>query len=812
MGLFGGSQNNQINSRLLGYRVSTSVSGTALPIVFGTNRLPGNVIWTGDWQANNASGKAGKGKYGGNYVYQTAGIVAICSGPVTALLNIWQNQLKNGTTTNFLNATSASSLNLTVFDGGLGQSPWTYLTSHHADQAIGYSGVVYVANDKWDLGSSGMFPNYSYEIQGLNVFGGVVADADCSAVINTILTDTELGAGFGSGEVDISEMQAYTQANSIFVSPVLDKQRAASEWIDELLKIANAEAVWSEGVIKFRSRGDSTITNNGATFTPTTTPVANLTDDDFMDRTEPVRINRPDPRSAYNAVTVNWTNRANQYNTEPYQEQDQGAIDQYGYRPASALDALGICTPDVAAKTAHIQLKRNLYNRTKYKFSLGWNWIMLEPMDVVTLTCTVGTQNFQKLNQTPVRITNIQEDQDGYLSVDAEEIPLGVGTPVQHVSQTGGGAAPAVNAAPGSVNAPVFYEAAYQMRQALYSTQYALLIAVSGGPYWGGATVHQSWDGSSYNIVGRQVGATPMGTLTATLNTGSDPDNTNTLSVNLLESFGQLSTVTKADADNFKTLSVLGNGTTAELVSYETATLTGTNAYDLTYLRRGVYGSTIASHASASSYFLAQNAFVWIYTAQDIGKTVHFKFTSFNQYGRAEEDLGSVTDYTYTLTGGLSDVKVVTSDYTIQPGDPAVNADTTGGPITITLPDPSTVVNTTVVITNVGTGVLTIAGGGSGVGDTSLTRQWQSVTLEATPSGWIEISSTSGGVLFKEPLGIPDNVTKTFAISHTPKGAVMVYLNGDEQTEGRWATVNGQIVTFNVAPLDIDFIDAEYEY
>src|SRR6516225_129301 len=115
MGLFGGSQNNQINSRLLGYRVSTSVSGTALPIVFGTNRLPGNVIWTGDWQANNASGKAGKGKYGGNYVYQTAGIVAICSGPVTALLNIWQNQLKNGTTTNFLNATSASSLNLTVF-------------------------------------------------------------------------------------------------------------------------------------------------------------------------------------------------------------------------------------------------------------------------------------------------------------------------------------------------------------------------------------------------------------------------------------------------------------------------------------------------------------------------------------------------------------------------------------------------------------------------------------------------------------------------------------------------------------------------
>lgn len=769
-------------------------------MVFGTNRVPGNIIWTGDWKALNAAGKAGKGKYGGNYTYQTAGISAICWGPVGGLVAIWQNQLKNGTTTNFLNATAASDLNLTFFNGGVGQTPWSYLTSHHAGQALGYSGITYVANDKWDLGSAGMFPNYSYEIAGFNVFGNGVVDAECSAVIFGLLADPEIGCGFSPQEVDVSEITPYCIANNIFVSPVLDKQQAASQWIGQLLTIANAEAVWSEGILKVRTRADSNAQDNGATFTANTTPVANLTLDDFQDREEPVRILRPNPRDAYNAVTINWTNRGNQYNTEPYQEQDQGYIDQYGYRPQGAIDALGICRADVAAKTAHIQLKRNLYNRTTYKFKLGWEWIILEPMDIVSLTCQVGTQSYQRLNQTPCRITSIQEDEDGYLSIEAEEIPQGAGTLVQHVGQTGGGAAPAVNAAPGNVNAPIFYEAAYQQRQALYSTQYALLIAVSGGPYWGGASVHRSWDGTTYDVVGRQVGVTPMGALSADLASGADPDSGDTLSVNLLESFGTLSSVTQADADNFKTLSVLGNGLTAELVSYETATLTGTNAYDLTYLRRGVYGSPIASHATNGTYFLASNAFVWVYQAQDIGKTVHFKFTSFNQYGNAEQGLGDATDYTYTLTGGLSAVKTVTADYTVQPGDPAINVDTSGGDITVTLPDPSTVVNTTTVITNIGTGTVTITGGGSGVSTTLLTIPYQSVTLEATPNGWIQISSNLS-VRFADgetPTGNMDGVNPTFTVAHAPNPSDSLDLayNGVRQKIGVDISVSGNTYTY----------------
>lgn len=808
MGLFGGRTNNAQNSKLLGFNVQTSISGSAIKIVFGFNRIPGNVIWTGDWKALPAQGKAGKGKYGGNYDYHTAAITALCYGPIGGIAAVWQNLAHNGSTTNFLNAYSPTELDLTVVDGNIGQSPWSYLTTNHPDQALGYSQLAYVAKEDWDLGTAGTMPNYSYEVQGLDCYESGL-DALCSQVVYRLLTDSFIGAGFQTAEVDISEMQAYCVTNNIVISPVLDQQEAASKWIGDLLLVGNSEAVWSGGILKLRTR-DTSITG--------IVPIYDLTDDDFKDRDEPVRISRPNIRDAYNSVKLEWTNRGNQYNKEPLEQQDQALIDAYGYRPASSIDALGVTTADVATKVANVQLKKQTAFIAKYKFKLGFEHMLLEPMDIVTLTRKTATGMYlQGLNRKPVRLLSLSEDADGYLDCEAEDVYDSAGVPVSHPAQAVGSFSAPLNAQSGSVNTPVFYEAAYQMRQALYSTQYALVIALSGGPYWGGCTVHRSWDGTTYEVVGRQVGATPMGVLSANLASGADPDSSNTLSVNLLESFGTLQSVSLSDADNFKTLSVLGGGTSSELVSYETATLTSKYNYDLTYLRRGVYQSPIASHATNDSYFLVQNAFVWIYQAQDIGKTVHFKFTSFNQYGGAEQLLSDATDYTYTLTGGLSAVKTVTSDYTIQPADPAVNADTSGGDITVTLPTASSTVNTTTVITNTGTGTLTIAGGGSGVGTTSLTEPYQSITVQSTPTGWIQISSniTPRFADDETPTGTLDGVNGTFTLAHVPLPSVSLQLklNGVDEIAGVNYTLSGSTITFTThVPASTSTLKAWYRY
>lgn len=825
MGLFGAGGNNTQNSRLWGYRVSTSISAKAIPLIFGTNRVGGNVIWTGDWTAH-------EHKHGGffhvitlgaspetkTYTYTSAGLIAIGMGQIQGILHIWQSEgSKGGQTVDIISTLQGGKKHdgLVIGYGTTDQAPWSYLTSHHPDQALGYSGIAYVAAPSWDLGSAGVFPNYSYEVQGLNVYAPDGTDAECSDVLVTLLSDPLLGAGFSPSELDVTETRAYCLANDILVSPILDAQKSAADWIKELLLVANAEAVYSGSTLKLRSRGDSTATGNGVTFTPNITPVADLDDTDFMDRDEPVRIMRPDPRDAYNSVTINWTNRGNQYNTEPLTEQDQASIDQYGYRPASAVDALGICRADVAAKTAHIQLKRNLYNRTQYQFRLGFEHILLEPMDIVTLTCKRGgTQYYQRLNLTPVRLLSIAEDADGYLDCTAEEMPIGAGTPVAHPKQTVGGFLDERMRNPGNVNVPIFYEATYEMRQSLYSAQYALLIGLSGGARWGGCTVYRSWDGTTYDRIGQQAESAAMGSLSAALPVGADPDTTDTLSVNLLESFGELSSVSQADADNLKTLCVLGGGPTSELVAYETATLTGTNTYDLTYLRRGVYQSPIASHAIGDAFLFVDNVFIWVYQAQDIGKTVYFKFTSFNQYANSEQSLADVTAYPYTLTGGLSAVKSVTSNYTVQPGDVAVNAN---GTLTVTLPSATSTPNTTVVLTNTGTGTVTISGGGSGVSTTSLTQANQSITLESTPSGWIQIASniTANFADDETPSGTLNGTNGTFTLAHAPNPAASLelYLNGVLQIPGVNYTLSGTTITFLThVPASTSTLRAWYRY
>ena len=63
-------------------------------------------------------------------------------------------------------------------------------------------------------------------------------------------------------------------------------------------------------------------------------------------------------------------------------------------------------------------LQRKQYIRNTYKFQLGWAYCLLEPMDIVLLTDTrLGPA------AAPVRVTSVEENGDGALTIEAEEIP-----------------------------------------------------------------------------------------------------------------------------------------------------------------------------------------------------------------------------------------------------------------------------------------------------------------------------------------------------------------------------------------------------
>lgn len=745
----GGSQAAQ-NNKLLGYPTQTSLYGVAIPLIGGTRRIAGNVIYTADWTAIaiKQGGKGSKGKGGAanqQYNYQTAIAIAFCAGPIFGVGDAWldRSHLISATSTEsfvvpggggtytvtnapsfFLDRGSANqasysvthtdygspgsvtlsgvqgvpmrrvpsspgagqytvsplgvygfsaadagktisitytwsfptadapdlapltNLNLVIFVGTLGQSPWSYTTSKHPDQAIGYSETAYAVpggSGLLQLGQSGLVSNLSLEIFSQFQHGGGIIDTTPDLWIPYFLADPLVGIGFPSGSIgDVTELGNYSTANGLFISPLVDSQQTAANWLQEWLLIANSETFWSEGLMKFRTYGDTTAVGNGATFTPNTQPIYDLDDDDFIvsGDSDPVTFERASVRDAYNDVPVEWSNRANAYNTETLNEVDDWHAALYGPRQASPLTIHSVCLHNAAVAVANTQLKRNVYIRNVYSFKLGWWADQLEPMDMVTIT----DPNLGLIKQ-PVRILKISEDKDLVLTFQAEEFPWGTARPTLYAKQVTGSFGPGYFSDPGTINAPIFFEPPVELTQGV---GYVLNIGLSGGPNWGGCDVYVSVDGTTYENIGKQQGPATTGVLTALLAGHLDPDDTDTLSVDLTQSLGVLPSYTKAQEDAFQSL-ILVDG---ELISYRTATLTGSFQYNITHLRRGVYGTPITSHQIGAKFTAINGAlFAWDYVKTMVGMTLFFKFTSYNGFGQREQSLANVTPYQYRIRG-----------------------------------------------------------------------------------------------------------------------------------------------------------------
>jgi hypothetical protein len=322
----------------------------------------------------------------------------------------------------------------------------------------------------------------------------------------------------------------------------------------------------------------------------------------------------------------------------------------------------------VAGLVAQLLLQRQLLYRNTYTFQLGWKYILLDPMDLVQITDTrLGASALT------VRITAVEEDDEGMLSITAEDffgpysptvlyppsnpspsapptiLGVGGGTAAPAVKQASGAAVggfvPNWSTDPEDVNTPLIFEPP----AALLSGDLEIWIALSGGPNWGGAQVWISSDGNSYAFAGTVSGAATQGDLTAAMgNIGGNPDTADTCSVDLSESRGQLLSVSATDAANLVTLCYVGG----ELIAYQNASLTSAYHYNLTTLYRGAYGTIVASHPAGTQFArIDQSVGRFPYPSTLIGQTVYLKFLSFNIVGGALQNLSEVLPYTYTTTG-----------------------------------------------------------------------------------------------------------------------------------------------------------------
>ena len=664
-GLFGhGKSTSQADQRYAGIQLQTSAYAGVIPIVYGTARVAANLIYYTDFTPIPHTTTTQVGKGGGSqtqtyttYTYTACLVMALSEGPVAGVNQVWKDQ-KVG---------SMALFGFTFFTGARAQTPWSYLVSNHPTYACGYSGLALCANATGDLGTGAQVGNHNFELVGLLATqqdpNAVTAyDAKPSDVVVDFLSNIYYGATWPASKIsDLvsgnSSYQTYCTACGFVLSLACNSQKSGATWLKDIFNATNSESVYHSGsagmTLNVVPYGDQSITANGVTYVPNSTPLYNLTYDDFLGvggkhgssaGASPVMISRISNQDVYNCIPIEYLDRSNAYHTSVIDVPEPTDIAVNGLKRASPLSLHMITRIAMAQAISLIQAQKAVYIRNQYTFKLGWRYFLLEPMDLVTLTDPI-----LGLNQKVVRIVSIDIPDEGSeengITITAEEWPFGVATATAYNTQTPSGLVPNVNADPGPAATPLIFNS--PSLWALNRDIPELVLLAAGGSIWGGCEVWVSSTGTSYAKAGYVDNPCRFGTLTAGLaawSGGTTQDTTNTLSVTMPNG-GVLSSVDNATAAAGLNL-IWVDG---EMISFQTATLTGTNAYNLTGLYRGLFGTNPGAHSIGASWGKCDEfAFRYPVNLSQVGSTVYVKLVSYNIWGGGKRQISAETAYTFS--------------------------------------------------------------------------------------------------------------------------------------------------------------------
>lgn len=162
----GGGARHYEGARLEELVLQSSAYGKMIPIVFGSMRLAGNVIWSRPLKEMQTTTTTGSGKGGGagrsrssstSYSYYATLAIAICEGEITRLSRVWADakllDLSQGT--------------YRLYKGDEAQLPDPLIESFQGVGATpAYRGLAYVVIEDFPIGDFGnRIPNFTFEVQ-----------------------------------------------------------------------------------------------------------------------------------------------------------------------------------------------------------------------------------------------------------------------------------------------------------------------------------------------------------------------------------------------------------------------------------------------------------------------------------------------------------------------------------------------------------------------------------------------------------------------------------------------------------------------
>lgn len=459
------------------------------------------------------------------------------------------------------------------------------------------------------------------------------------------------------------------RANGLWGSLSMNSQQAASDWLKMLYDAADAAPVFMGFKLFSVPWSEVSQAGNGAIYNAPTAcgPLAQLTTEngDFLSQKNaaPITVKTAARVNQPNVLQMQIINRNSNYNPSVVEQPDAAGISFFGVRKADPIVNNAVQDVSIARQLLGIQVRKLQYGGDIYSFTLPAKWVLLSPMDLVTITDPLAD-----INQIPVRITSITEQNDGSLDCDAEPFVYGMYAPNPAGTDNPTPYQPNPNSDVAPVNAPVIFEPVPGLIGSPNQGQIWLVISDSD-PNYGGCQVYISTDGgSSYVSAGSPVvGNGVTGFTVGDWPAAASPDTTNNLSLDLSESLGTLDSYSTATQDGFVyPCYVAGGGSSIpyELMTYAVATLTASYMYTLSatggnHLDRGVFGAPVLNqgvdHPTASRFAFLDPGGVGILKLPLqpawIGETIFFKIIPFNNFAVPSGDLSTAVAYPYTVLG-----------------------------------------------------------------------------------------------------------------------------------------------------------------
>ena len=460
-------------------------------------------------------------------------------------------------------------------------------------------------------------------------------DANPRDIIWTLLTSTVYGENFPDVLIDEESLAAYSdycKTNQLLISPVYGDQTSCSDIINGLMECTNSAYVFSQGKAKIIPYWDGLPANYA------------INDKNIIDQEdETLRIERTSQADTYNIIPLEHTSRADQYNSNVVYATDEGDIELHGVRQAGTYSHLEIMNQSLAQAVAQLILQKQLYNRNRYTVKLGQEFVLLEPMDAVTLESQLAG-----LGITSVRVVEITESQEDFtLEITFEDNLSGISTAPNYATQDTSRTEADTNAYPDDVNTLVLFEAPTPLVES--ATGYEVWIYASGqNEFWGGCNIWISSDNESYKMIGSVEQPARQGIITENVPVYED-----SLKIDVSDSRCMLNSVSQEAFDTYETISWISGAGNGEFLAYKDAELTAQYQYNVSTLHRGLYGSTTAAHTAGATFVRCDRNTVLKYpfNAKDIGTKVYVKATSFNVFKTVEQALSDVEPVEFTIVG-----------------------------------------------------------------------------------------------------------------------------------------------------------------